>query len=101
MDLVILLIILVFVACFYRKFKSFIYVVGIIDLALRVLNLIDLNIAWPTINNFIDKYIPGSILDIINNNSTGFINTIAIWAYIVCLGVFIYYSFRTFLKRGR
>lgn len=99
MDLVILIIILVLVICFFREFKSFIYIVNIIDLTLRLLNLIDANINWPVVNNFIEKYLPSSILAIINNNSTGVINAIAIWAYIICLGIFIYYVFKTFLRK--
>lgn len=99
MDLVILIIILVLVICLFKKFSSFIYIVGIVDLVLRTLSLIDANINWPVVNNFIEKYLPSSILAIINNNTTGVINTLAIWAYIICLGIFIYYVFRTFLKK--
>ncbi len=99
MDLVVFLVIVILVVCFFRKFSSFIYIIGIIDLVLRVLTLIDANINWPSVNGFIKTYIPNSILAIINNNTTGIINVIAIWAYIVCLGIFIYYVFRTFLKK--
>ena len=101
MDLLIFIIIVVLVVCFFRKFSSFIYIVGIIDLILRILTLIDSNINWPTVNAFIEKYIPGSILTIITNNTTGIISTLAIWAYIVCLGIFVYYIFRIFLKKRR
>lgn len=99
MDLIIFIIILVLVVCFFRKFSSFIYIVGITDLVLRLLTLIHLNINWPSVNSFIETYIPNSVLAIINNNTTGIINTIAIWAYIICLGIFIFYVFRTFLKK--
>lgn len=99
MDLIIFIIILVLVVCFFRKFSSFIYIVGIIDLVLRLLTLIHLNINWPSVNSFIENYIPNSVLAIINNNTAGIINTIAIWAYIICLGIFIFYVFRTFLKK--
>lgn len=99
MDLIIFAIIVILVVCFFRKFSSFIYIVGIIDLVLRTLTLIDANINWPSANTFIEKYIPNSIEAIITNNTTGIITDIAIWAYIVCMGIFIYYVFRTFLKK--
>ena len=99
MDLIIFLIVLVFVFFFYGKFKSFIYAIGIIDLVLRLLNMIDMNIDWPSVNKFIEKYIPDSIVAIIDNNCNGIINTLAIWAYMICIGIFIYYVFNTFLKR--
>lgn len=99
MDLIVFIIIVVLVVCFFRKFSSFVYIIGIIDLILRILTLIDMNINWPSVNAFIESYIPNSILAIINNNSTGIINSIAIWVYIICLGIFVYYVFRTFLKK--
>ena len=99
MDLIIFIVVIVLVICFFRKFSSFIYIIGIIDLILRILTLIHLNINWPSVNRFIEEYIPSSVLAIINNNTTGIVNTLAIWAYIICLGIFIFYVFRTFLKK--
>ena len=98
MDLVILIIILVAVIFLFKSFRSFIYIVGIVDLALRVLSLVDANINWPVVNGFIQTYLPDSILAVINNNLTGIINSLAIWAYIICLGIFTYYIIRIFLK---
>ena len=101
MDLIILIVVLVLVIYFFRRFESFIYIVGIIDLTLRVLNLIDNNINWPQVNTFINEYLPKSILDIINNHATGVVNLIAVWFYIACLGIFIYYTVKKLLLKRK
>ncbi|MEG2311303.1 MAG: hypothetical protein RSB72_01235, partial [Bacilli bacterium] len=99
MDLIILIVVIIVAACLFKTFKKFIYIIGIIDTILRLLNLINLNINWPVVNDFINQFLPVSILAIINNNLTGIINVIAIWLYIICLSFFVYYIIRVFLKK--
>ena len=100
-DLIILILIIVGVFVFFRKFSSVLYAIFIFDLILRGLTYIKWNIHLKDLQSVIDKYIPESIPDIIGKYSSGIINTILIWVYIILLFIFIGYLFRVFIKKRR
>ena len=100
-DLIVLILIIVGVFVFFRKFSSVLYAIFIFDLVLRGLTYIKLNIHLNDLKNVIGKYIPESIPNIIDKYSSGIFQTILMWLYIILLFVFVGYLFRTFLKKRR
>ena len=100
-DLIILVLIIVGVFIFFRKFSSVLYALFIFDLVLRGLTYIKDNIHLNDLKNVIDKYIPESVPNIIDKYSSGIFQTILMWVYIVLLFVFVGYLFRIFLKKRR
>lgn len=99
MDLVILLVLIGIVVFIFKKFSSFIYFVAIADIFLRIMTFIKLQISNYEIYNFLNKYIPTSIPGILNTYSSGILNTILIWLYVIGMMIFEFYIIRTFFKK--
>ena len=100
-DLVVLIVLLVFVIIYSKRFQTYMFVFGMIDIIFRILNLINGFIPIKEIKNFINTYIPASIPSVINHYTTGIFNTVLIWVYIVIMAVFLYYIVRVFVKRKK
>lgn len=100
-DLIILIALLVIVLVVFRKFSSFIYFFAIIDIFLRILTGIKLNISLPDVAHLIDTYIPASISAVVGRYISGIFYTIFIWVYIVIYIIFLSYVIRTFWKKKK
>lgn len=101
MDLIILIILIGIVIFTFKKFSSFIYFFAIVDIFLRILTFIRLNINLPELSNFIAKYIPVSIPNIIDKYSTGILNSVLMWGYVICFIIFEYYIICFFAKKRK
>ena len=100
-DLVVLIVLLVAVVMFFKRFSSFVYFVAIIDIFLRLLTFIKNNIGLPDVAALIDKYIPESILAIIDKYADGLVYTIFAWAFIVIMIIFESYIIKFFIKKKK
>lgn len=99
MDLVILVVLIGIVVFVFKQFSSFVYFMAIIDIFLRIITFIKLNIGIPELASFLNAYIPESIPAIINNYSTGIFNTLLVWGYVLIYIMFESYIIRTFFKK--
>ncbi|MEG0826601.1 MAG: hypothetical protein RR404_03945 [Bacilli bacterium] len=99
MEVIIIVAILLAVIVFFKKFSNFVYAVAIIDIFLRILTFIKLNINVPEISNFIIKYFPTNIPAIINKYTNEMFSNILIWIYIVIFIIFEYYIIKSFIKK--
>ena len=88
-DLVIFIILLVLVIMFFKRFSSFVFFVAIFDMILRILTFIKNNLPLPDVSALIDKYIPTGILGIIDKYSSGVIQTILSWAYVLIMIIYL------------
>jgi len=70
MDLVILTVLIGIVVLIFKKFSSFIYFIAIVDIFLRIMTFIKLQIPSYEIYALLNKYIPTSIPGILDNYST-------------------------------
>ena len=98
MDIVIIFIILIIVALIFKKTSNVIIFFGLIDVFLRILDYIGKN-TIESVNNIINKIFPDSIPAIIRGYSTGLLESILMWGYILLMILFVYYVFRMLLKR--
>lgn len=99
MDLVVLLVLIGIVVFIFKRFSSFIYFIAIIDILLRILTFIKLQIMSSELYVFLNKYIPTSIPGILNAYSSGILNTILIWLYVIAMIIFEFYIIKTFLHK--
>ena len=97
-SIVVIFIILLIVALSLKKVSNVIIVFGLIDIVLRILDYIGKHTV-KEINDIINKILPDSIPAIINSNSSGILCDILMWGYIVLMILFVYYVFRSLLKR--
>lgn len=101
MDAIILVILIVLTIVFFRKFSNVVYIICIFDIFLRILSKLEQLLNIGTFSNIVNKYFPNSILGIINNNSSGIINTILVYLYLFIYVVFLTYIIRTFFKKKK
>lgn len=100
MDVVIIMIILGCVVFFFKRtFSGFVYAVGAVDIFLRLLAFLKINLLSGEISNFISTYLPTSIPSLINKYTNGGFNTFLIWVYVGIMVVFEFYIIRTFIKK--
>lgn len=100
-DLVVLIVLLVFVIIYSKRFQTYMFGFGMIDILFRILNLINGFIPIKEIRTFINTYIPASIPSVINHYATGIFNTVLIWIYIIIMAIFLFYVVKIFLKRKK
>lgn len=100
-DLVVLIVLLVFVIIYSKRFQTYMFGFGMIDILFRILNLINGFIPIKEIKTFINTYIPASIPSVINHYAIGIFNTVLIWIYIIIMAIFLFYVVKIFLKRKK
>lgn len=98
MDIIILVLIVVLIAVIFKKPDNTIIFIGLIDIFLRIVDFIGNN-TTKEINNIINKYLPSSIPGIISKYSSGTIETVLIWGFVILMSIFLYYVFRMLLRR--
>lgn len=99
MDLVILLLLIGLVIFFFRRFSSLIYLIGIVDIFLRLVTFIKVELTKGELYAIIDKYIPFNIPTLLGNYSDGLLYTILLWLYIAAMIIFEFYLIKGFFKK--
>jgi len=99
MDLVILIVLIAIVIIFFKRFSSFIYFLAITDIFLRIMTFINVELARLGIYLYLNKYIPASIPSIINSYSSGILNTVLMWLYVIAIIIFESYIIKTFFRK--
>ena len=99
MDLVILVVLIGVVIFFFKKFSSFVYFMVIVDIFLRLVHMIAATLKIAEFTSFVVKYIPASVLAIINAYSSGIFNTLLVLGYIIIFVIFEFYTIRIFFKK--
>ena|SRR5574344_1780035 len=99
MDLVILIALLVIVIAVFRDIKWVTYIIGIIEIFLRLINYIGNNIGIEKFQTFVNNIFSNSIFSIIDKYTTGLINTILTWGLVIFLVWFLIYLILYLFKR--
>lgn len=102
MDLIIILILIVIAACFFRDYKNVVYLLGIIEIFFRILHFIGDHLKLiPELNKIINAYIPTSLFTMLGKYSSGLLYEILMWMLLAVFISFEVYLIRYFLKRGK
>lgn len=102
-DLVVLIVGIILVIMFFKRFSSFIFFIAIVDIALRILAFIKNNIGLGDVSKLIGKYLPESVFDIIDRYA-GSIPSLCIvlkWIFVGLMGVFLYYIIKIFVNKKK
>ena len=94
-DLIVLIVLILVVVMFFKRFSSF------VDILLRILTFIKNNIGLPDVSALIGKYVPESIIGIINKYSSGIVNTILQWAFVIIMIIFLSYIIKIFIHKKK
>lgn len=102
-DLIALIIGVILVVMFFKRFSSFVFFIAIVEITLRILAFIKNNIGLGDVSKIIGKYLPENIFAIIDNY-TGNIPTLCIvlkWIFVGLMGVFLFYIIKIFIKKKK
>ena len=102
-DLIVLVVGLILVIMFFRRFSSFVFFMAIVEIFLRILTFIKKNISLKDVSNIIDKYIPESIFSIIDNYASQ-IPTLCIilkWCFVIIMAIFLGYIVKIFISKKK
>ena len=102
-DLIILALIILIVVMFFKRFSSFVFLMAIIEIFLRILAFIKYNIGLKDVSALIGKYFPESILNIIDKytGNWGIFNDIFRWCFVIIMMIFLSYIVKIFLNKKK
>lgn len=100
-DLIVIVIILLIVIFCFRRFSSFVYSYAIIDIFLRLLHFIEVNVPVKELQVLIGKYFPNSIEAVICNYTSGIIETILLWINAIMYAIFLTYIVKIFIHKKK
>ena len=95
---IVIAIIVLVVAIFSSKKSNTFIAFGLIDVFLRIVDYIGEH-TIDEVNSIINKIFPSSIPAIIKNFSTGILEDILMWLYVLIMALFFYHVLRILLKR--
>lgn len=101
MDLIIILVLIILTIIFFRRFSNVVYIICIIDMFLRIISKIEVLLGIKEFSNLVNRYLPDSLLAVINSYSSGIINTILVWLYVGIYVIFLYYVVCTFFRKKK
>lgn len=100
-DLVALVVLFVFVIIYSKRFQTYIFGFGMVDILFRILNIINGYIPIKEVRVFINTYIPESVPSVINKYTSGIFKIVLIWIYVVIMAIFLYFIVKLFIKRKK
>lgn len=100
-DLIVLIILIFVVVMFFKRFSSFVFFMAIIDIFLRILAFIKYNIGLPDVAALIGKYLPESIMAIIDKYTNGLFQAILEWAFVIIMIIFLSYIVKIFIHKKK
>ena len=102
-DLIILVILMIVVIMFFKRFSSFVFFIAIVDIFLRLCSFVKNNIPLRDVSIIIGKYLPDSLLAIIDSytGSINILNIILRWSYFLLMCIFFGYIVKIFLKKKK
>ena len=100
MSLFVIIILLVLVVLFFRRFDAFIFAIAIIDIFLRIIAFIQTQVPDPEVASILNRYFPDNIPSIVYPlTNGGIVYTVFMWIYVVFYIIFEYYIIRSFMRR--
>lgn len=98
-DAIIIVALIIFAFCWFRRFSKTVYAVAIIDIFLRLINYISANIGIKGFYKWVKAIFPKSIPSLLDNYMDGIVLTVFIWIYVVLMVAFLFYVIRAFLRK--
>ena len=88
---------------FFKRFSSFVFLMAIIEIFLRIMTFIKNNIGLKDVAHIIGKYFPENMFAIINKYTGGLptLNTILKWVFVFIMAVFLSYIIKIFIKKKK
>lgn len=100
MEVVIMMAIIGAIVFFFKRtFSGFIYSVAVVDIFLRLLTYLKVQLFTGEFAAFLVKYFPNSIPAIISKYTSSTLESVLTWIYIGIMIIFEFYVIRTFFNK--
>ncbi|MBR1386472.1 MAG: hypothetical protein IJ568_06550 [Bacilli bacterium] len=96
-DLIIVIVLLLLVIFVFRKFSSFVYALAIIDIFLRIIDYLRLNVPLKELGNIFPSNIPA----ILDKYTDGMLLQILMWIYVFIYVCFLVYITNYFIHKRK
>ncbi len=100
-DAILLVVLLLLVAIFFRRYSSFVLALGIIETFLRIISFIKNNIGLSDVALVLNKYLPDNIFAIIDRYTKGLLNIGLKWLFVIFMCSFLFYITRVFIRKKK
>jgi len=100
-DLAILVIAIILVIIFFKRFDSVVFFIAIMDIILRILFFIRTNIIIKGLEDVIDQFLPSSVPGLIDRYTKGIPNIILKWIFLIIMCIFLFYVIKIFVKKKK
>lgn len=98
-SVVIILVVLILALVLKRTFSSFIYSLAIVDIFLRILHFIKLNVINAELGSILSRYFPTSLFNLVDSYTSGIFHLILTWFLVIAYIIFEYYIVCTFFRK--
>ncbi len=99
-DLIICILLLIIMLVWFKKFDSYIYAFGILDIMLRILFFIKTHMDVPMFTKILG-YLPSSLAGLIEKYTSGTLELILLWIIVVLYIIFEYHIIKFFAKKRK
>lgn len=96
-DLILFICLLVVVIVVFRRFSSFVYALAIIDIFLRIMNFLRINVPLKELGNIFPSDVPA----ILGNYLKGDLLKIFLWIYVFLYACFLFYIVEYFIRKRK
>lgn len=102
-DLLVIIIGLIVVVMFFKKFSSFVFFMAIVEIFLRIVTFVKSNIGLKDVSYILGKYFPENIFAIIDKYTYKMdtVNTVLKWCFVFIMTIFLSYVIKIFLKKKK
>ena len=99
LDAVIVVALIIFAFCWFRRFIKFVYAFAIIDMFLRLIHFVASLFKIKEFTRWVNNIFPGSIPSIMDKYTNGVLYTILLWIYAGLMVFFLGYTIRAFIRK--
>ncbi|MDO4962643.1 MAG: hypothetical protein Q4E75_00870 [bacterium] len=98
-DAIIVIALVIFCFCWFRRFSKIVYSIASIDIFLRLIDYIANHIGIKEFKHFVNRVFPDSFPAIIAKYTNGIFYDILLWLYIGIMVFFLFYTIRICLRK--
>jgi len=102
-DIILLIVGVILVVMFFKRFSSFVFFMAIVDLFLRILAFVKNNIGLKDVATVIGKYLPENVFAIIEKYtySIPLLCMILKWCFVGLMAIFLGYIVKIFINKKK
>ena len=99
-DLIIFIVLLIVCLIRFKKFASYVYMFGIVDISFRIIYFIKTHIDVPFVNSILG-YLHKSVAGLVEKYASGTLELVLLWIVVLLYIIFLSYIIKIFSKKRK